>query len=292
MNIVSDIFYGNVLNPSAITNAKDEFIILDNPIFSPSSVYPYKNEWIIATLCEQGYAKGKVNMREYRIEPNCLILILPGQVIGSSELSSDFKGKIILLSSHFVESLQLGSKVLMTQSIERKPYYLFPPEASQAFHDFIALCKSLISINDNPNIIETLQLLVKGFFVGMEGFFAIQQPLPRLISGHTSDLAESFLNMVELEYRRHRDLSYYADRLCRSVKYLSRVIKESTGRSATEWIELCVIMDAKAQLISTKKRISEISDDLDFPSPSFFGKYFKRVTGMSPRKYREQSVKK
>lgn len=62
---------------------------------------------------------------------------------------------------------------------------------------------------------------------------------------------------------------------------------EATGRSATEWIEHCVIMDAKAQLTSGQKRVSEISDDLNFASPSFFGKYFKRLTGISPKAFRE-----
>ncbi|MBR6418615.1 MAG: AraC family transcriptional regulator, partial [Bacteroidales bacterium] len=54
--------------------------------------------------------------------------------------------------------------------------------------------------------------------------------------------------------------------------------------------ERCVIMDAKAQLVSSRKRIAEISDDLGFPSQSFFGKYFKRVTGLSPRAYREANA--
>ncbi len=77
------------------------------------------------------------------------------------------------------------------------------------------------------------------------------------------------------------------NKLCKSAKYLSRAIMEATGRSATDWIERCVIMDAKAQLNSTQKRVSEISDDLNFASPSFFGKYFKRLTGLSPRAFRE-----
>ena len=103
---------------------------------------------------------------------------------------------------------------------------------------------------------------------------------------NNSDLCQS-KNQKAIEYRRHRDLSYYANKLCKSAKYLSRVIMEATGRSATDWIERCVIMDAKAQLSSTQKRISEISDDLNFASPSFFGKYFKRLTGLSPRAFRE-----
>ncbi len=290
MNSITEILHSDVKNPSSITNAKDEFIILDNPELTSSFSYPYKNEWIIATLCEKGYAKGKVNMREYYIEGNCLILILPGQVISKSELSPDFKGKIILLSPQFADNVNLGSMLLLTKSLERKPFFVFPDEAAQAFRNYINLCKSLITMEGSSDILQVLQLLSKGFFIGMEDYIASQKPLPRLSKVHGPELVEEFLNLVETEYRHHRDLSYYAERLCKSAKYLSRIIMESTGKNATDWIERCVILDAKAQLLSTKKRISEISDDLDFPTPSFFGKYFKRVTGLSPRAFREANA--
>lgn len=280
-------FLEQIENPLSIINAKDEFIILDNPVLSPFVNYPYKNDWIIATLCEHGSAKGKVNLREYNIESNGFIIILPGQIIGGSELSPDFKGKMIMVSPRFAEGINLGASLRLTNSVERKPYYLFPDEAVLAFRNFIELCKSLILLKENTNILEALQVLARGFFMGMEVFITHQEPLPRLIEVQSSDLAEAFLNLVETEYRRHRDLSYYANRLCKSSKYLSRVVKETTGRSATDWIERCVIMDAKAQLTSTKKRISEISDDLNFASFSFFGKYFKRLTGLSPKAFRE-----
>ena len=202
-------------------------------------------------------------------------------------MSPDFKGKMIMVSPRFAEGINLGASLLLTKSVERKPYYLFPDEATMAFRNFIELCKSLILLKEDSNILETLQVLARGFFMGMEEYITHQEPLPKLAEGHSSDLAEAFLNLVEEEYRRHRDLSYYASRLCKSTKYLSRVIMEATGRSATDWIERCVIMDAKAQLTSTQKRVSEISDDLNVASPSFFGKYFKRITGLSPRDFRE-----
>lgn len=282
-----ELLYCEIDNPQSIVNAKDEFIILDNPTLSPTASYPYKNEWIVATLCERGYAIGKVNLREYLIEENGFILILPSQVIGSSELSPDFKGKIILVSPHFAELVNLGASLFLTKSLERKPYYVFPKEAAQAFRNYIELCKSLILMRDEDNILEVLQLLSRGFFIGMKEFIIHQEPLPRLAGGRSSDLVERFLDLVEAEYRRHRTLNHYADMLCKSPKYLSRVIMESTGRSGTDWIERCVVMDAKAQLALSRKRISEISDDLGFPSPSFFGKYFKRVTGLSPKAFRE-----
>jgi AraC-like DNA-binding protein len=291
MNKLPEQLYREIENPLSIVNAKDEFVILDNPVLSPHASYPYKNDWIIATLCEQGSAKGKVNLREYNIESNGFIIILPGQVIGGSELSPDFKGKMIMVSPRFAEGINLGASLRLTKSVERKPYYLFPDEAALAFRNFIELCKSLILLKEDSNILEELQVLARGFFMGMEAFITHQEPLPKLAEGHSSDLAEAFLNLVEVEYRHHRDLSYYANKLCKSTKYLSRVIMKATGRSATDWIERCVIMDAKAQLTSTQKRVSEISDDLSFTSPSFFGKYFKRLTGLSPRAFREADTK-
>lgn len=279
-------FYDKVEDPSSIVNVNDDFVILDNPTSWPSTSYPYKNEWLIATLCERGCAQGKVNLREYCVEENGFILILPGQVIGSSELSPDFKGKIVLISPHYADLLNFGMSLSLAKSVERKPYYVFPKEAVQAFRSFIELCKTLILLKGGDDILEALKLLSKGFFIGIEELLVHQEPLPRLANGRSSDLAEHFLTLVEAEYRNHRALSYYANRLCKNTKYLSRVIMESTGKSATDWIERCVVMDAKAQLVSTHKRISEISDDLGFPAPSFFGKYFKRQTGLSPKAFR------
>ena len=102
-------------------------------------------------------------------------------------------------------------------------------------------------------------------------------------------MTEDFLTLVEREYRNHRELDYYARRLNRNAKYLSRHIKEETGQTATDWIDKCVILDAEAQLLFTKQTILEISESLGFSSQSFFGKYFKRMNGVSPKKYRSKN---
>jgi AraC-like DNA-binding protein len=82
----------------------------------------------------------------------------------------------------------------------------------------------------------------------------------------------------------------YADQLCLTPKYFSKVIKDNSGASASEWIDNYVILETKALLKSTNMTILQISDELNFPSQSFFGKYFKRVTGMSPKSYRENKA--
>jgi AraC-like DNA-binding protein len=101
-----------------------------------------------------------------------------------------------------------------------------------------------------------------------------------------SVLLERFMNLVRENFREQRDIGFYADQLCLTPKYFSKVIKDSSGASASEWIDNYVILEAKALLKSTNMTILQISDELNFPSQSFFGKYFKRIVGVSPKEYR------
>ena len=94
------------------------------------------------------------------------------------------------------------------------------------------------------------------------------------------------MELVQEHHQRERLIGFYADQLCITPKYLSKLVKENTGRSAGEWIESYVILEARAMLQSPNMSIQQIATALNFPNQSFFGKYFKRVTGMSPKQYR------
>ena len=99
-------------------------------------------------------------------------------------------------------------------------------------------------------------------------------------------LVENFIDCVHKSYKKQRGMEFYADKLSLTPKYLSKLIKDNTGTSALEWIDNYVILEAKAFLKSTNMTIQQISDELNFPSQSFFGKYFKRHVGVSPKEYR------
>ena len=99
-------------------------------------------------------------------------------------------------------------------------------------------------------------------------------------------LYNSFLEYVELYHKENREVSFYAKKLCMTSKYLSQILKEVSGRSALEIIDEYAITTIKALLSSTSLNIQQISDEMNFPSQSVFGKYFKRLTGISPKEYR------
>jgi AraC-like DNA-binding protein len=101
------------------------------------------------------------------------------------------------------------------------------------------------------------------------------------------ELFTSFYNLVLLHHRESHEVGFYADKLCLTPKYLSTVIKASTGKTAYEWINDYVILEAKA-LLKSDMTVQQISDSLSFPNQSFFGQSFKRHTGMSPSEYRRK----
>ena len=106
------------------------------------------------------------------------------------------------------------------------------------------------------------------------------------ISNRTRMLVDGFIKLVSEYHTSHRNVGFYADKLCLTPKYLSRVVRDVTGRSAPEWIDAFVILEAKNLLKYSGLAIKEIVYKLSFPNQSVFYKFFKSRTGMTPSEYR------
>jgi transcriptional regulator, araC family len=93
--------------------------------------------------------------------------------------------------------------------------------------------------------------------------------------------------LVEKNFKKYRQLNFYADKLCITAKYLSTTVKNNSGISASEWIKRYVILEAQRLLKNSSMTIQQISNELNFPSQTFFSKYFKHQIGLSPKEYRK-----
>jgi AraC-like DNA-binding protein len=93
--------------------------------------------------------------------------------------------------------------------------------------------------------------------------------------------------LVHIYYSKERAVKFYADKLFISPKYLSLLVKEATGRSAANFIDEFVVLEAKNMLRFSGKNIQQIAYALNFSNQSSFGKYFKHLTGMSPTEYQK-----
>ena len=98
---------------------------------------------------------------------------------------------------------------------------------------------------------------------------------------------EKFIKSVEEHYRKEHCVKFYADVICLTPKYLSSVIFDVSGKHASDWIREYIILEAKVLLKSIDMNLKDISDSLNFCTPSHFGRFFKRYTGYTPSEYKK-----
>ena len=104
---------------------------------------------------------------------------------------------------------------------------------------------------------------------------------------HGTDIFNRFIQLVNNHARQEHKLAYYADRMCLTQRYLGSVVREVSGATAKEWIDRAIVTEAKVMLRHSDKPMSQVADELHFPSPSFFAKFFRRITGQTPAEYRD-----
>ncbi len=218
-----------------------------------------------------------------------MVVDTPDQIVLQGERSDDFAGLFIAVSKDFMDMVISTMQQLfpMFFMIKERPFVHITPEESQSFQEYHSFLWSKVKLKDNPFRKEITQGLLLALFYGIYNIYqghAVQERIPKSREGCFERLSRA----VSESYKEERSVSYYADKMFLTAKHLSTVVKEISGKTAGEWIDSLVVLEAKALLKSSELSIQEIADELHFANQSFFGKYFKHHTGMSPKEYRRQ----
>ncbi|MDE5609189.1 MAG: helix-turn-helix domain-containing protein, partial [Bacteroidales bacterium] len=265
---------------------KNDFIMVHNPVFKFDFGSPYRLGQVMAVFCEEGSASGSINLKPYTLKKNSLLVVLPEHIIEARHGDEDFKGTNIFMSSSFLSKLNIGDAYKFYENIEREPCFQLEDRMAGAVRSYIDMCHTMMQISDqNPNTEESLLLLTRLFFLNL-GWSLHHDAIEQVSHSQASNVTEKFLALVKAHYKEHRDVEYYADLMHMTPKYMSTLVKSASGKSALKRIEEYVILEAKTQLASTLNAVQQIAYDLNFPTQSFFGRYFKRATGLSPLAYR------
>lgn len=249
---------------------------------------PHKFNFQLLVRHFSGSAKFKIDMLEYDLkEPTNLIKIMAGQILMIEQMSDDFDGVVVIMSNSFVESMLVYMNNALPFNVATRSNCVkhLSNEAIDLSEMFLKAIHQVLMNQTNPHLDKVLQHVLMAIFYSSD---EIRYQLENESGGYTSAdaLSKEFMKLVKDNFRSERQLRFYSDKLCITPRYLSRVVKECTGSSAADWIERYVVLEARALLKSTNMTIQQISDELNFPSQTFFGKYFKRRVGMSPKAYR------
>ena len=265
----------------------DDFILMDNIREVPFLDAPTKVDYCVGTICLEGRVEGSINLRPCVIQKNDFLILLPNQIVQYTYVSDDFRGLNIIMSGRFLESLELSMKesIPVMLRLQEDPIVHLTDGGMKHLMDFYALLRGVVSVPENPYRPEMARLLTQTIFYGMNYFGQRSQPVAP--KSKREELFGAFYNLLLEYHKESREVGFYAGKLFLTPKYLSAVVKEATGKSAFEWISNYVILEAKSLLKSTNMTIQQVSEELNFPNQSFFGKYFRHHTGLSPKEYRK-----
>ena len=266
-------------------------LMADMPFHGETMSNPHKFDFFMFVKHTEGSAVVKIDMAEFVLDKPCNFIKLgPGQIVSLEKVSEDFDAEIILMSKRFVEGLMVfvNGSIPMRFNVSRGvPVEHIDDgesEISYVSNIIYKAVRNILKDTGNPFRLQVVQHIIMALFYSSE---SVRELETNDVARSNADvITKEFLKHVKENFRRERQLQFYADLLCITPRYLSRVVKECTGASAAEWIERSVVLEARALLKSTNMTVQQISDELNFPSQTFFGKYFKRRVGMSPKEYR------
>lgn len=254
--------------------------------FDSDNRYPRKFNFFMVVLCTSGHLKGRINLNEFSMESPSVIRIMPGQIVSIEEVSDDFDALVMVMSRNFIENILIYVNGNIPIGVLRRSEAVISlKDVDVSVHEnFFNIMRAIVRVKENPYRMKVVEHVMMAFFYSSPDIVnRVTDKQPR---SSADILSKDFLALVKENFKTERQLKFYADRLCITPRYMSRVVKECSGCSAAEWIERSVILEARALLKSTDMTIQQISDELNFPSQTFFGKYFKRRVGMSPKEYR------
>lgn len=244
---------------------------------------PHKLQRAAIVLCTAGSCRIKINLEEHEIKAPQLVTFMPGQIVELLSDINDLEGYVISLSKRFIDKVNLPGWQHQYMKMYNNPITDIDQNMLNSLRLFYVILYRAATNEHNPFRLQIIENLISVFYYGGVSSFDNEVESNLKYKNH---IVANFLELVQQHYREERLIQYYAGRLCITPKYLSKLVKDHTGRAAADWIEQHVILEARAMLQSTDLSIQQIATALNFPNQSFFGKYFKRATGVSPKQYR------
>ncbi len=264
----------------------DDFAISDDVSSLSYYTRPQRLEACVFALVLQGKVTFSMNLETFSVGENQLVVFLPQQIVQYHSQSPDFKALFIMLNQSFVETFLPNWQILpMYFHVLKHPFTSLSEQELKRLSDYHSLLWSHIKQTATPYRKEITQHLLQALYYEISSLFNLHHKESENSTRQEEILAQ-FLNIVGKNYKKERSVTFYANEMCVTPKYLSTVIKQVSGKTAGEWIADYVVFEAKALLKATGMSIQEIAYTLNFPNQSFFGKYFKEKVGMTPGQFR------
>ena len=253
----------------------------------------------VMVFCVKGSVHMSVNLNEYDVKEGCLVVLTDQDIVkveqGSDDDIRDLHWVVIAMSQNFLTDLRVDFRKILNEGVIllETPVLHLDQNIRGYFEDYLRLIGKVAN-SELPMYKDAVRSLISSMVSIAAGQWIADinrlrdEKVVKLNSRseHKTLTFKQFIKLVSENYTRQRQVLFYADHLCMSPKYLSKLVKDVSGKSAPEWIDSYVLLEAKHLLKYSNMSIKEIVFRLNFSNQTVFYKYFKAHTGMTPTDYR------
>jgi len=280
ISTISDIY--------GLTKESNDFLFKPNGLYPILEFEPFRTTGYSIGLVLSGKKTLNIGLDSYNISAPGLLVMGPELIRQWIADENQIDGMILYFTEDFIISGLSDIYFIKNFPYFAKKGYNYlklNPELLELFKGIYDQIESKNETNDS-NKLEVIRSYIRILLYEVEEVYIHHSAIQKNTFTQAENITRKFKHLLEANFMNHREVQFYADQLFITTKHLSQTLKEQTGKTASDWIKEIVVLEAKVLLQNKENTIAQISDQLHFANPSFFGKFFKRNTTLSPKEYR------
>ena len=267
-------------------------------------------------ICRKGKARLNVNYKDWELYEGAVITLFPNDVVElkvdgdckspqtengdckspetengdckSPQTANSFQAEILKYNPSLLREASLQLEQTVYSSLREDRCRQDTPVVTNIINGMFSLLKVYFDQSECTCISQLVLCQLKAFFIGFHEYLQ-RNPQYRpdeVKSYRVRELFNRFMMLLERDYKISRDVNYYAEQMNISSKYLTNIVSQVTGHTPKTIIDQYVILQLKMHLKRTTQSIKEMAWEFHFADVSFFCRYFKKHTGLTPQQIR------
>lgn len=250
-------------------------------------------------ICLRGEVRITLDDKDYRIAPHMMITYFAFSELRINYRSKDLQGlllggdleaiqPLLYKISDFNSLFMIRNNPLVELSTQQENIMLMYAGITEDLLDKMhGRTDSEIENTNQMKQIRLMQLEMMGnsLMLNIVSCYNSSNPQGKT-ANRKEDVLLKFVSSLYKNYRQEHEVSFYSDQQFLTSRYFSAIIKEKSGKTPSQWIATALLVEAKNKLRQTTLSVKEISEILNFPNQSYFGKWFKNLTGISPLEFK------
>ena len=247
----------------------------------------HRHDYFFILALSKGKGDHTIDFISYRIMNNTIFFMRPGQV-HQLKLNAGSQGYLIQFKRDFYLSNEKDKRLLLRKASSKN---IIQPDY-KTFKKLIAVLGEILneSKNRNERYSDVIKANLSIFFIGLVRFIQKNQSDSDEISAFQQDRLEEFSELLNAHISKNKQPAEYANMLNLTPYQLNKITKTAFGKTSSEFINEQIILESKRYLLSTSNQIKEIAYHLGYEDTSYFIRFFKKHTGLSPEAFRSNFI--